>query len=86
MDKEPENKEINNQEPEKKEKKKKPPTLSDLLRNEIAEELGLSHKVEQEGWKGLTSRESGRIGGIMSNRKKQLVSMICEFLKDKSQQ
>ena len=38
---------------------------------EIAEELGLLEKVEQFGWKGLTSRESGRIGGIMGKRKKQ---------------
>ena len=41
------------------------------MKMEIAEELGLLEKVEQVGWKGLTSRESGRIGGIMGKRKKQ---------------
>lgn len=39
------------------------------MKMEIAEELGLMEKVEQLGWKGLTSRESGRIGGIMGRRK-----------------
>lgn len=39
------------------------------MKYEIAEELGLLEKVEQLGWKGLTSRESGRIGGIMGRRK-----------------
>ncbi len=40
------------------------------MKYEIAEELGLLEKVERLGWKGLTSRESGRIGGIMGKRKK----------------
>lgn len=37
---------------------------------EIAEELGLFDKVIETGWKSLTSRESGRIGGILSARTK----------------
>lgn len=39
------------------------------MKYEIAEELGLLQKVQENGWKGLTSRESGRIGGIMGRRK-----------------
>ena len=39
------------------------------MKYEIAEELGLLEKVERCGWKGLTSRERGRIGGIMGTRK-----------------
>lgn len=39
------------------------------MKYEIAEELGLLEKVREGGWKGLTSRESGRIGGIMGRRK-----------------
>ena len=39
------------------------------MKYEIAEELGLLDKVEQFGWKGLTAKESGRIGGIMGRRK-----------------
>lgn len=41
------------------------------LKYEIAEELGLSSKVEQYGWSGLTSGETGRIGGIMTRRNKK---------------
>ena len=39
--------------------------------NFIQQELGLLDKVEKLGWKGLTSRESGRIGGIMGKRKRE---------------
>ncbi len=52
-------------------KKEKKPTPMDLLKLEIAAELGLSDKVKQEGWGGLTSAESGRIGGIITQRAKR---------------
>ncbi len=39
------------------------------MKYEIAEELGLLDKVRESGWRGLTSRESGRIGGLMGRRK-----------------
>ncbi len=51
-------------------KKNKPMTPEDILKLEIAEELGLDEKVKQKGWKSLTSKESGKIGGIMSARLK----------------
>ncbi len=35
---------------------------------EIALELGLFDKVASNGWKSLTARESGKIGGILSSR------------------
>ncbi len=38
---------------------------------EIAEELGLFDKIVDAGWKSLTSKESGRIGGILSARTKK---------------
>lgn len=41
------------------------------MKYEIAEELGLLEKVKKVGWKGLTSRESGKIGGIMGKKKKE---------------
>lgn len=41
------------------------------LKYEIAEELGLLDKVFESGWKSLTAKESGRIGGIVAKRKKQ---------------
>ena len=45
-------------------------TENDALKYEIAEELGLLDKVKKNGWKSLTARESGKIGGIMTKRKK----------------
>ena len=44
----------------------------DIMKYEIAEELGLLDKVNSGGWKSLTAKESGRIGGILARRKKQL--------------
>lgn len=38
---------------------------------EIAEELGLLDKVLEEGWKSLSSKETGRIGGIISKKRKE---------------
>ena len=38
---------------------------------ELAAELGLFDKVVNTGWKSLTSRESGRIGGILAARNKE---------------
>ncbi|NLZ91264.1 MAG: small, acid-soluble spore protein, alpha/beta type, partial [Clostridiales bacterium] len=37
---------------------------------EIARELGLGEKVDREGWGGLTAAETGRIGGIITTRKR----------------
>lgn len=38
---------------------------------EIAEELGLFDRVVEKGWGSLTSKESGKIGGIMAARRKK---------------
>jgi len=53
-------------------KEKKPKILSanDIMKYEIAEELGLTEKVNATGWKSLTAKESGRIGGLLAKRKK----------------
>jgi len=48
----------------------KKPTVNDIMKYEIAEELGLMDKVNASGWKSLTAKESGRIGGILARRKK----------------
>lgn len=55
----------------KKEKKKKELTPDDLMKLEIASELGLMDKVEELGWGGLTAKETGRIGGLMTAKKKK---------------
>ena len=41
------------------------------LKYEIAEELGLLDKVNKAGWKSLTAKESGKIGGLISKRVKK---------------
>ena len=41
------------------------------LKYEVAEEIGLLDKVMTEGWKSLTSKETGRIGGLVTRKKKQ---------------
>ncbi|MBZ4645749.1 MAG: hypothetical protein PWR27_1173 [Petroclostridium sp.] len=57
---------------------KKANEADEKLKLEVAEELGLLEKVKQFGWKGLTAKETGRIGGIMTRRKR--------IMKEKSQQ
>ena len=44
---------------------------NDKLKYEIAAELGLMDKVNATGWKSLTAKESGRVGGILARRKRQ---------------
>lgn len=47
-------------------------TPDERLKFEIAEELGLGDRVLKEGWRCLTAKESGRIGGMITKRKRQL--------------
>ena len=42
------------------------------LKYEIAKELGYIDKVMSTGWKSLSAKESGRIGGIMTKRRKEV--------------
>lgn len=41
------------------------------LKYEIAEELGLLDKVLETGWKSLSAKETGRIGGLMTKRRRE---------------
>ena len=43
----------------------------EVLKFEIASELGLADKVINGGWRSLTAKESGRIGGLITKRKKR---------------
>lgn len=43
----------------------------DRMKYEIAQELGLLDKVKEQGWKVLTAKETGRIGGLMTRRKRE---------------
>lgn len=43
----------------------------DIMKMQIAEELGLLEKVNTGGWKSLSAKETGRIGGILARRRKR---------------
>lgn len=57
-------------------KKNKPIRLEKLtqeekMKYEIADELGLLDRVMSDGWRSLSSKETGRIGGLLARRKKE---------------
>ncbi|KUG03871.1 hypothetical protein ASZ90_018650 [hydrocarbon metagenome] len=56
---------------EKGKKKLKPLTEKDLMKMEIARELGLWEQIEKHGWESMSNAACGRIGGIMSKRLKE---------------
>lgn len=45
-------------------------TEQEKVKYEIAEELGLLDRVLKDGWKSLSSKETGRIGGLMTKRRR----------------
>ena len=58
-------------------KKEGPLDLSDLtpeekLKLEIAAEIGVYDKGIRGGWRCLSAKESGRIGGMMTKKKREL--------------
>ncbi|NLV22978.1 MAG: small, acid-soluble spore protein, alpha/beta type [Syntrophomonadaceae bacterium] len=55
----------------KKSKAKKPLTERDILKLEIAREIGVLEQVEKEGWGSISNATCGRLGGIMRQRLKQ---------------
>jgi len=46
--------------------------IDEKLKYEIITELGLFDKVSKNGWKSLTAKETGRIGGLITKRKKMM--------------
>ena len=57
--------------------KKKEIRLSELteeekMKYEVAEELGLLEKVLNNGWKSLTSKETGKIGGLVTKKRREM--------------
>lgn len=41
------------------------------IKYEVAEEIGLLDKVREGGWKALSSKETGKIGGLVSRKRKE---------------
>lgn len=59
-------------------KKEKKIVLSELtdeekLKYEVAEELGLLDKVMTQGWRSLSSKETGRIGGLVTKKRREML-------------
>ena len=57
-------------------KKEKPIDLKNLepeekLKYDGAEELGLLDRVMEHGWRSLTSKETGRIGGLVTKKRRK---------------
>jgi len=57
--------------------KKKEIRLSELtedekMKYEIAEELGLLEKVLKDGWRSLSSKETGKIGGLVTKKRREM--------------
>lgn len=56
----------------------------DMLKYEIAKELGLFDQVLREGWGSLSAKETGRIGGIMTRKRKAMEKqMMIDTIKEK---
>ena len=60
-------------------KKDKPIDLENLtpeekLKLEIADEIGVYDKVLKNGWRSLSAKESGRIGGMKNRKKRELLA------------
>ena len=51
---------------------KKKTELNEKLKYEIAEELCLLDKVLEGGWRSLTSKETGKIGGLITKKRREL--------------
>lgn len=51
---------------------KKETDLNEKLKYESAEELGLLDRVLEGGWRSLTSKETGKIGGLITKKRKEL--------------
>ncbi|SDI28635.1 small, acid-soluble spore protein, alpha/beta type [Desulfosporosinus hippei] len=56
-----------------KDKKPKVKRLDPLepLKMEIAAELGLLDQIHDKGWHSLSAKDAGRIGGLMTQRRRK---------------
>ncbi len=57
----------------------------DMLKFEVANELGLADKVQKLGWRSLSAKETGKIGGLVSKRKKSMMEGKPEHIAAKLQ-
>ncbi|MDD4493209.1 MAG: small, acid-soluble spore protein, alpha/beta type [Eubacteriales bacterium] len=43
---------------------------NEQLKYEVADDIGLLDRVRMYGWKSLSAKETGKIGGLMAKKKK----------------
>ena len=53
-------------------------TPQEEMKYEIAKELGLLDKVLESGWKSLSAKETGRIGGLMTKKRAKKTEEVKE--------
>ena len=58
-------------------------TEKEKMKYEIAGELGLLERVLNDGWRSLTAKETGRIGGLVTRRKRQMAAERTKTKKNK---
>lgn len=44
---------------------------AERMKYEIAEEMGILDRVLEDGWRSLSAKETGKIGGMMTSRKRK---------------
>ena len=47
-------------------------TEDEKMKYEVARELGLLDKVLNEGWRSLSSKETGKIGGLVTKKRREM--------------
>lgn len=55
------------------------------LKFEIATELGLADKVMSGGWRSLTAKESGRIGGMITKKRREMAAKDAQWTEKDSE-
>jgi len=50
----------------------KKPTLQERNKYLVAAEAGLLERVLEVGWAGLSAKESGKIGGMLSSKRRRI--------------
>lgn len=51
---------------------------TEKMKYEIAEEMGLLDQILESGWRSLSAKETGKIGGILTSRKKAGMKIMHE--------
>jgi len=52
----------------------------DIIKYEVAEELGVLDKALEKGWKSLSAKETGKIGGLISRRNRKETKWTMNFV------